>query len=100
MGEGWISEECMHRILTLMSNLELTLDHPILDQDALVWSCQVRMIEKRGGNLCAPLPKGDIGRCGYLPEVPRDELLLKLAEYREIVQQYPRNGHGIEMHCT
>lgn len=98
--EGWISEEEMHRILRLLSNLELTLDHEILDNGELLWLCQKRMIEKRGGNLCAPLPKRVIGECGYLQEVPRDELLRKLQEYRSVVQQYPRQGHGLEMHCT
>jgi len=99
--EGWISEEQMHRIFSLFSNLELSLNHPILDNAELLWSCQVRMIEKRGGNLCAPLPKNNIGECGYLPAPSREELLRKLGEYREIiVNQYARQGLGVDMHCT
>jgi len=99
--EGWISEEDFHRILKLFSDLELCLNHPILDDAELLWSCQVRMIEKRGGNLCAPLPKGRIGDCGYKQAIPREELLRKLDEYRHIVRsEYPREGLGIEMHCT
>lgn len=99
--EGWISEEDFHRILKLFSDLELSLNHPILDDAELLWSCQVRMIEKRGGNLCAPLPKGRIGDCGYKQAIPREELLRKLDEYRHIVRsEYPREGLGIEMHCT
>ncbi|KAI0566064.1 3-dehydroquinate synthase, partial [Gracilaria domingensis] len=71
---GWISENDFHRILTVMSNVGLSLRHDILENGDSLWSSQVKMTEKRGGNLCAPVPRGKIGQCGYLNELSRERL--------------------------
>eukprot|EP00178_Gracilaria_changii_P022737 TRINITY_DN677_c0_g1_i1.p2 TRINITY_DN677_c0_g1~~TRINITY_DN677_c0_g1_i1.p2 ORF type:complete len:903 (-),score=140.60 TRINITY_DN677_c0_g1_i1:12111-14819(-) len=97
--EGWISERDFHRILTVMSNVGLSLRHDILENGDSLWSSQVKMTEKRGGNLCAPIPRGKIGICGYLNELSRERLERTLAEYQNIVKSYPREGFGIEPHC-
>jgi len=97
---GWIPESEFKRILKLFSTLELSLVHPILSNTEAIWQAQVRMIEKHGGNLAAPLPKGQIGSCGYLNDITRPELEKHLAAYRKICESYPRSGLGVEAHCT
>lgn len=97
--EGWISEMDFHRILRVMSNVGLSLRHGILENGDSLWSSQLKMTEKRGGNLCAPVPRGQIGVCGYLNELSRERLEQTLADYQEIVKSYPREGFGIDPHC-
>merc|ERR1712045_737097 len=80
--EGWIAEEQYNRILKLISDMELALWHPIMDEVDIIYSAQVKMIEKRGGNLCAPVPKGSIGQCGYINEMPKELLKQRLCEYK------------------
>ena len=97
---NWISEEQLHRILRLISSFGLSLWHDIMHESEALWSSQVKIIQKRGGNLAAPLPKDEIGQCGYLNSLTREELDSAIAEYREICAEYPRKGLGIEPHCS
>ena len=97
--QGWISQEQFQRIARLIASFDLSLWHPILDQQHLVWEAQLRMTEKRGGNLAAPLPKGSIGQCGYLNHVKESELLKALSDYKLLCRDFDRNGRGIEVHC-
>jgi 3-dehydroquinate synthase len=97
---GWIPEGEFRRVLNLFSTLELSLVHPILENTEAIWQAQVRMIEKHGGNLAAPLPKEQIGSCGYFNDITREELEKYLAQYRSICETYPRRGLGVEAHCT
>lgn len=97
--QGWINKDERDRILRLISNFELSLWHPVLEDVDLLYQAQVKITEKRGGNLVAPLPKGKIGTCGYLNELTYDELEKSLQEYKIICKQYPRNGLGVEPHC-
>lgn len=96
----WISVEDFHRILRLISAFELSLWHDILLDRDVLWSAQQKMEQKRGGNLAAPLPKGGIGKCGYLDSLTRAELDQAIAEYRAICTSYPREGIGIEPLCS
>jgi len=57
------------------------------------------MVEKRGGNLCAPVPK-PLGRCGYINDISREQLSQRLVEYKELCATYPRAGLGVEPHCV
>ena len=68
--------------------------------DECVWGSQVKMVQKRGGNLSAPLPKGEIGKCGYLNEMSKQNLFKYIREYQAIVAKYPRQGKGIEPLCS
>mmetsp|Transcript_38612 Transcript_38612/g.49268 ORF Transcript_38612/g.49268 Transcript_38612/m.49268 type:complete len:861 (-) Transcript_38612:211-2793(-) len=95
---GWIPETEFRRILTLLSNMELSLWHPIMEEVDMIYSSQVKIVQKRGGNLAAPLPH-PVGKCGYLNSLTREELGTKLAAYRAICETYPRNGLGVEVHC-
>lgn len=96
---GWIDERAFHRILALMSGYGLSLWHEILTQKETIWKSQQTVVQKRGQNLVAPLPKGAIGRCGYLNELSRAELFSALDEYAAICATYPRGGYGIDAHC-
>ncbi|KAL9953623.1 hypothetical protein ACROYT_G041070 [Oculina patagonica] len=93
----WITEHDLNRILKLLSDLELSLWHPMENTETL-YRVQESVIEKRAGNLVAPVPKG-LGKCGYINDMPYELLDKRLGEYREICQQYPRQGVGIEVHC-
>jgi len=97
---GWIPESEFRRVVKLFSTLELSLTHPILENTDAIWNAQIRMVEKHGGNLAAPLPKGKLGACGYLNDMTRPDLESYLLQYRAIVETYPNNGLGVEAHCT
>merc|ERR1712203_394733 len=56
-------------------------------------------IEKRGGNLCAPVPM-PLGKCGYLNDIEAETLNQRLAEYKAICAKSPRGGMGVDPHCT
>jgi hypothetical protein len=58
------------------------------------------MVEKRGGNLVAPLPKGTIGQCGYLNDMTRDDLFTAIRDYQQLCDKYPRQGQGIDPLCS
>ena len=71
---NWISEDEFLRVLNLISVMELALWHPIMEDVDMIWSSQVKMIQKRGGHLCAPIPKQGLGKCGYLNELSYEDL--------------------------
>eukprot|EP00177_Eucheuma_denticulatum_P000481 GFKZ01000844.1.p1 GENE.GFKZ01000844.1~~GFKZ01000844.1.p1 ORF type:complete len:898 (+),score=141.90 GFKZ01000844.1:173-2866(+) len=98
--EGWITEEELHRIFKVISEFGLALRHDILQNPDSLWSSQLKMTEKRGGNLCAPIPKGKIGECGYLNGLTNEHLEKTLIDYQELVKSYPREGYGIEPLCS
>jgi len=97
--QGWISQKDRDRILQLISQFELSLWHPILDDIDLLQKAQEKITEKRGGNLVAPIPKGTIGQCGYLNELTYTDLKAAIEEYKVVCQAYPRAGEGVEPHC-
>ena len=97
--EGWVSEEEMHRILKVISECELSLYHPVMDDDKMIWKTQLAIVEKRGGNLCAPIPK-PLGFSGYLNDLSEEQLMQRMHEYKDLVSKYPRNGRGVEEHCV
>ena len=96
--EGFITEEEFTRIISLISNMELSLWHDIMDNHDLIESSNIKVQSKRGGNLCAPVPKG-LGHCGYINELPRHKLTTTLNEYKAICKTFPRLGKGIQVHC-
>ena len=97
---SWIDESQFKRIMNLISSFGLSLWHDIMLRTDTLWASQQKIYEKRGKNLAAPLPKGDIGQCGYLNSFSREELDAAVAEYQEICLDYPRKGLGIEPHCS
>ncbi|MEO0947640.1 MAG: 3-dehydroquinate synthase, partial [Cyanobacteria bacterium J06641_5] len=97
---GWISEDQLHRILRLISSFDLSLWSEILHDEEILWTAQEKIVQKRGGNLVAPVPRGGIGTCGYINTLTRAELSEAIAAYRQICAGYPRNGVGIEPLCS
>jgi len=97
---GWIPEAEFRRVVKLFSTLEISLVHPILDNTEAIWQAQLRMVEKHGGNLAAPLPLGQLGSCGYFNDITREDLESYLKQYRAVCEEYPRKGLGVEAHCV
>ena len=97
---GWITEDDCHRIMRLISSFGLSLWHDVLENKETLWASQEKIFQKRGQNLVAPLPKGEIGQCGYLNTLSRAELFQAIDEYSAICTEYPRAGWGIEPHCS
>jgi len=95
----WINQEQFNRILKLISDMELALWHPIMDNHHLVIASNKKMVAKRGGNLCAPVPKEEIGKCGYINDHMDEDVPSTMNEYKAIVGRMPRGGHGIDVHC-
>lgn len=89
---GWISEAQCHRILRLISSFGLSLWHDILDKKEVLWTAQQRIVQKRGQNLAAPLPKDDIGQCAYLNTLSQESLYAAIDGYKLICAAYPRQG--------
>ena len=98
--KNWIDDESFLRIIRLIENFELSLWHDILLDECLIWEAQTRIIEKRGGNLAAPVPKDKIGQCGYINELSRSELQNAISEYQAFCMTLDRNGIGIEPLCS
>ncbi|MEM6458243.1 MAG: sedoheptulose 7-phosphate cyclase [Planctomycetota bacterium] len=96
---GWITDAERKRITDVIALFDLSLWHDVLEQDELLWAAQEKMTEKRGGHLAAPLPRGGVGKCGYLNDLTRDELIATLAGYREVCESYDRGGRGVEPLC-
>merc|ERR1719336_3766224 len=98
--EGFISEQQLERIMWLISDMELSLYHPIMDDADRICATQVKIIQKRGGHLCAPVPRGEIGQCGYIQDLSDEDIRKSLKEYKELCNEFPRAGLGIEVHCA
>lgn len=97
---NWISLTALHRILSLISSFGLSLWHDVLLNRETLWAAQEKIVQKRGGNLVAPLPKGDIGQCGYLNALSQDDLYGAIAAYQTLCADYPRHGAGVEPLCS
>jgi 3-dehydroquinate synthase len=98
--QGWITVQDRDKIMKLISSFELSLWHGTLDDVDLIYKAQEKVIEKRGGNLVAPLPKGAIGQCGYLNVLSKEDMIASLEEYKELCKSYPREGRGVEPLCS
>jgi 3-dehydroquinate synthase len=97
--KGFIPKDEMHRILKVISDCELALWHPIMEDKAAIWKSNLAIIEKRGGNLAAPVPK-PLGESGYVNELTEEELYRTFEEYKAVCETYPRNGRGVDEHCV
>ncbi|MEL6777929.1 MAG: sedoheptulose 7-phosphate cyclase [Cyanobacteria bacterium J06597_16] len=95
----WISQDACHRILSLISAFGLSLWHDILYNKETLWLSQQKIVQKRGQNLAAPLPKGTIGKCAYLNDLSQQALYAAIDDYEILCKGFPRGGHGIEPHC-
>jgi len=96
----FINNEQLQRIMRLISNFELSLWHPIMDNVDRIWGCNTKIIQKRGGHLCAPVPRGEIGCCGYIQELTFKEVETSIPEYKALCETFPRGGLGVDPHCV
>merc|ERR1712054_293839 len=99
MTNGFINKEQLDRIMRLISKFELSLWHPIMDSAERVWGCNEKIIAKRGGFLCAPVPRGEIGSCGYIQDLSYEQVESSLKDYKALCQSFPRGGLGVDAHC-
>lgn len=97
---GWIDEANFRRILDLIAGYGLSLWHDILTNEPVMRESHRKILQKRGGNLVAPVPRGGIGACGYLNDLTEAELFVALDDYRTICAAYPRGGRGIDPLCS
>ena len=97
---GWITEAEMHRVLSLISSFDLSLWHDVLLNKGTLWAAQEKIVQKRGRNLAAPLPKNEIGKCGYLNSLTQTELYEAIADYQKVCADYPRQGLGVDALCS
>jgi len=97
--KGFIPEDEMHRILKVISDCELALWHPIMEDKQAIWKSNLAIIEKRGGNLAAPVPK-PLGESGYINELSEEDLYRTVEEYKSLCETYPRKGRGVDEHCV
>merc|ERR1711884_120423 len=101
-----MTDDQMKRVWHLISALELSLWHPIMENTGIIFSSQLKMQEKRGGNLCAPVPGPDgIGTCSYINDGLETEKLLEswLQKYKTALEQEFDVGpeiDGVEVHCS
>ncbi|MCH2035468.1 MAG: sedoheptulose 7-phosphate cyclase [Puniceicoccaceae bacterium] len=98
--KGWIEKDEFLRLLDIITLFGLSIWHDILLDTEILWSAQLKMTEKRGGNLAAPVPKGSLGMCGYINNISREELKNSILEYKKFCNLYPRKGVGIEPLCS
>jgi len=97
---GFITTQQLERIMKLISNFELSLWHPIMNSADRLWGCNTKIIAKRGGHLCAPVPCAEIGSCGYIQELSFKQMETAIQEYRVLCESFPRNGLGVDAHCV
>merc|ERR1712194_583547 len=95
----WISKADFQRVLNLISIMELALWHPIMDKHELVITCHEKMVQKRGGNICAPAPRTEIGSCGYINDHFVEDIPRTMNEYKDIVTKMVREGLGVDVQC-
>ncbi|WP_413160978.1 sedoheptulose 7-phosphate cyclase [Capilliphycus salinus ALCB114379] len=91
---GYISNEDRDRILSLMSRLGLSLDHPLMEAD-LMWKATESIIQTRDGKLRAAVPR-PIGTCHFINDLTYEELEEAIADHKRLCVDYPRSGDGLD----
>lgn len=97
---GWIDAADRDAIIDVMSRLGLAVYHPVMTDLDLLRDAQAKMVEKRGGTLWAPLPKGRIGVCDYAEDVSPALLSTAIERQRARASKLPRGGEGLEQHLA
>jgi len=91
---GYITTEERNRILDVMNDLGLALDHPLLDNE-LLWKATQTITLTRDGLQRAAMPR-PIGTCYFVNDLSQKELEEALAAHKQLCVNYPYNGEGIE----
>jgi len=91
---GYINIQERDRILNVMNQIGLTLNHPLLDSE-LLWYATQSITETRDGKLRAAMPK-PIGECFFVNDLTREELDEALIEHKLLCAKLLRGGEGID----
>lgn len=91
---GLISDAEHRRILKLFSRAGLSMDHPLFNEEILDKGTQA-ILKTRDGKLRAAVPN-PIGSCTFLNDVSAEDLNAALKRHKKLMQEYPRNGEGLE----
>lgn len=91
---GILSDSEHRRLLNLFSKAGLSMDHPQFDEDILDRGTKA-ILKTRDGLLRAAVPS-PLGSCVFLNDVSQQEMFAALKKHKKIMQEYPRNGEGIE----
>lgn len=91
---GYITNVDRDRILSLMSRLGLSLDHPLMEAD-LMWKATESIMQTRDGKLRAAVPR-PIGTCHFINDLTYEELEEAIADHKRLCVDYPRSGDGLE----
>lgn len=91
---GLLSDQEHRRILNLFSRAGLSMDHPQFDEEILDKGTAA-ILKTRDGKLRAAVPS-PLGKCVFLNDVGAEELNAALRRHKELMQEYPRNGEGLE----
>lgn len=94
---GYITDADRDRILGLMSQVGLALDHPLLTGD-LLWHATQSITQTRDGLQRAAMPR-PIGECFFANDLTREELDAALAQHKQICANYPRAGAGVDAYA-
>lgn len=91
---GLISDAEHRRILKLFSRAGLSMDHPLFNEEILDKGTQA-ILKTRDGKLRAAVPN-PIGSCTFVNDVSAEDLNAALKRHKKLMQEYPRNGEGLE----
>lgn len=91
---GYITEAERDEILGLFSRVGLSMDHELFDEDLLDAGTEA-ILQTRDGKQRFVVPK-PIGTPYFINDAPMEELYSALKKHKEIMQQYPRQGAGLE----
>ena len=70
------------------------MDHPLFNEEILEKATQA-ILKTRDGKLRAAVPN-PIGSCTFLNDVSTEELNAALHRHKKLMQEFPRNGDGLE----
>lgn len=91
---GILNDAEHKRALGLFSRAGLSMDHPLFDEELLERGTKA-ILKTRDGMLRAAVPS-PLGSCVFLNDVTAEEMSAALRRHKEIVNNYPRNGEGLE----
>ncbi|KAI9850921.1 MAG: hypothetical protein M1838_004807 [Thelocarpon superellum] len=91
---GLITDEEHRRILMLFSRAGLSMDHPQFTEEVLDKGTTA-ILKTRDGKLRAAVPH-PIGSCTFINDADDEELHAALRRHKALMQEYPRQGAGLE----
>ncbi|KAG8532292.1 uncharacterized protein KY384_003933 [Bacidia gigantensis] len=89
-----LSDKDHRRILSLFSRAGLSMDHPQFDSEILEKGTAA-ILKTRDGILRAAVPS-PLGSCKFINDVDAKEMNDALVRHKKLMQEYPRNGEGLE----